>query len=147
MGCRSGGESGIWTFHDKRNSWTAESSSGYFEFCTQRWSYWSLRSRSYRWGDQKDQPDLYCSMWLCLPCGNGSPVCDWRSDKDSGTCGTGIGIPIQKSDFRSGRSCGHCQPVRGNSRQPCGTSWGETERYPYTGNCQCGRFFHCQRSG
>ena len=52
----------------------------------------------------------------------GSPVCDRRSDKDSGTCGTGIGIPIQKSDFRSGRSCGHCQPVRGNSRQPCGTS-------------------------
>ena len=25
---------------------------------------------------QKDQPDLYCSLWLCLPCGNGSPVCD-----------------------------------------------------------------------
>ena len=60
----------------------------------------------------KDQPDLYCGMWLSLSCRNGSPVCDRRSGEDPGSCRAGIRIPLQKSNTGSQWSCDHHQPVR-----------------------------------
>ena len=43
-----------------------------------------------RRGDERDQPDLYRSMRICLSCRYGSTVCHRRPGKNSGTCGTGM---------------------------------------------------------
>ena len=85
------------------------------------------------------------SQIYIVACGSAYHVGDRGSGQDSGACGAGFRVSLQKSSAGSEGTGGDHQSVRRDGRQSGSASPGKRQRYSYPGYCKRDRKFNCQR--
>ena len=145
MGCRVSRKRRVWTLYVKRDTWAAESRSGYAGRLYKRQCDWLFGSRSDRRATKKHWEDLCCGMRIGVSCRSCRKICDGKSGRYSGRSGSRIWIPLSQPDSCAEFGVDRRITVRRDGRQSCRLASCKRERNSGYRDRQCSRLKHCKR--